>query len=136
MANHQAPFIIDFPAIGESSIGFISIAQNQKHIPFEVKRTFWTYFTPESVTRGFHAHLQTQMVLVALAGRIVVNTEMPDGIKSVFVLEHPTKGLYMPPLCWHTMQYSHTAIQLVLASTEYLATDYIRDYETFLDLQA
>ena len=129
------PYLIDFKAIGESAIGFISIAQAQKELPFDVKRCFWTYFTPESVTRGFHAHYETQMVLVALSGKIIVHTEMTNGEQQDFVLERPNVGLYLPPLCWHTMQYSHTATQLVLASTEYSADDYIRDYEQFVALR-
>jgi dTDP-4-dehydrorhamnose 3,5-epimerase-like enzyme len=133
--NKTSPYILNFPAIGESTIGFISIAENQKHIPFDVKRTFWTYFTPQSVTRGFHAHHDTEMVLVALTGKIVVYTEMPNGDKETFVLDQPTQGLYLPRLCWHTMQYSHTAIQLVLASTEYNAADYVRNYDDFLQLR-
>jgi len=133
--NKTTPYILNFPAIGESAIGFISIAENQKHIPFDIKRTFWTYFTPQSVTRGFHAHHDTEMVLVALTGKIVVYTEMPNGDKETFVLDQPTQGLYLPRLCWHTMQYSHTAIQLVLASTEYNAADYVRNYDDFLQLR-
>ena len=75
------------------------------------------------------------MVLIALAGRIIVNTEMPDGSLNVFVLDKPDMGLYMPKLCWHTMQYSHNAVQLVVASSLYNETDYIRSYEDFKALQ-
>lgn len=128
------PQLLTFPAIGDSAIGFISIAQAQKELPFELKRTFWTYYTPESVVRGRHAHVHTEMVLIALNGRIIVYTEMPNGDKEIFVLERPTQGLYMPPLCWHTMQYTHTAVQLVLASSEYDEKDYIRKYEDFQKL--
>jgi hypothetical protein len=128
------PQLFTFPAIGDSVIGFISIAQAQKELPFELKRVFWTYYTPESVVRGRHAHLHTEMVLIALNGRIIVYTEMPNGDKETFVLERPTQGLYMPPLCWHTMQYTHTAVQLVLASSEYDEKDYIRKYEDFQKL--
>ena len=127
------PYIIDFRAIGESAIGFISIAENNKNIPFEVKRSFWTYYTPESVVRGHHAHFHTEMILLALSGRIIIETEMPSGHKETFCLEKPNQGLYMPPLCWHTMKYSHSAVQLVLASTLYDEKDYIRNYQDFLN---
>ena len=136
MNKKTEPYILHFPAIGQSDIGFISIAENQKHVPFDIKRTFWTYFTPQSITRGFHAHHDTEMVLVALTGKIIVYTEMPNGEKQNFILEQATEGLYLPRLCWHTMQYSHTAIQLVLASTEYNSADYVRDYNDFLNLKS
>jgi hypothetical protein len=128
------PHIITFKRIGKPAEGYISIAEAQNEIPFEIKRNFWTYFTPEEVVRGRHAHYETEMVLIALAGRIVVNTEMPDGSLDVFVLDKPDVGLYMPKLCWHTMQYSHNAVQLVVASTEYNEADYIRSYEDFKKL--
>src|SRR5690606_41069086 len=88
-------------------------------MPFEVKRCFWTYYTPEEVIRGRHAHHDTEMILIAAAGKIIVETEMPGNIKDTFVLEKPEYGLFLPKYCWHTMQYSHNAVQLVLASTEY-----------------
>jgi len=129
------PHIINFKRIGKPAEGYISIAEAQNEIPFEIKRNFWTYFTPEEVVRGRHAHYETEMVLIALSGRIVVNTEMPDGSLNVFVLDKPDVGLYMPKLCWHTMQYSHNAVQLVVASTVYNEADYIRSYEDFKKLQ-
>ncbi|UOQ82969.1 MULTISPECIES: sugar 3,4-ketoisomerase [Hymenobacter] len=125
------PFLIDFPKIGASDIGFISVGEIAATIPFEVKRVFWTYHTPESIVRGRHAHHQTEQVLVAVTGRIVIVTELRNGDIQTFVLERPDQGVYIPPYCWHTMQYSHTAVQLALASTLYEATDYIRDYTEF-----
>jgi hypothetical protein len=131
----KTPYLISFKKIGNPSEGYISIFQNGPDMPFEIKRTFWTYFTPEEVIRGRHAHHETEMILIASAGRIIVNTEMPGGIKDSFVLEKPDTGLYLPKFCWHTMQYSHNAVQLVLASSEYNEKDYIRSYEDFKMIQ-
>jgi mannose-6-phosphate isomerase-like protein (cupin superfamily) len=125
------PHIIEFPKVGDSALGYISIAEFEKIIPFKVKRTFWTYYTPESVVRGRHAHHLTEQVLIAVAGRIIVNTEMRDGEIMTFVLEKPNQGVYIPPTAWHTMQYSHNAVQLAFASTNYTPSDYIRNFEEF-----
>lgn len=124
------PHFIEFPKLGESSIGFISFCQNDK-IPFEIKRSFWTYYTPESIVRGRHAHFQTEQILIAVTGRVVVTTESVQGEIKTFVLDKPNTGVYIPPNFWHTMQYSHTAIQLVFASTLYDENDYIRNYDEF-----
>lgn len=132
----QQPKIIEFPKIGKPIEGYISIAEAQKDIEFEIKRLFWTYYTPESIIRGRHAHHETEMVLIAAAGRIIVNTETIDGKKDTFYLESPASGLYLPKLCWHTMQYTHNTVQIVLASTLYDEKDYVRDYETFQQMQA
>lgn len=125
------PQLISFPKLGESSIGYISVTEAHQLVPFEIKRVFWTYYTPESIVRGRHAHYETEQVLVAVSGRIIVTTEEPDGTLQVFNLDFPNQGVYVPPNCWHTMQYSHTAVQLVFASNAYMEQDYIRDYDEF-----
>lgn len=131
----QKPYYIEFPKLGESNIGYISVVENNTLIPFDIKRVFWTYFTPESIVRGRHAHHKTEQVLIAVSGRIIVNTEMPDGELSTFILDKPNVGVYIPPCAWHTMQYSHTAIQMSLASLEYDENDYIRNYEDFKSVE-
>jgi mannose-6-phosphate isomerase-like protein (cupin superfamily) len=125
------PYLIEFPKLGQPEIGYISVSEQTKHVPFDVQRLFWTYYTPESIVRGRHAHHQTEQVLIAVAGRIIVTTELADGTIQTFRLEDPNVGLYVPPHAWHTMQYSHSAIQLVLASTPYVEADYIRQYDEF-----
>ncbi|WBA41949.1 sugar 3,4-ketoisomerase [Hymenobacter canadensis] len=126
--------MIEFPKLGAPEIGYISVTEQLKQLPFEVQRTFWTYYTPESIVRGRHAHHATEQVLVAVAGRITVTTEMPNGTVSVYRLEDPYVGLYVPPNAWHTMQYSHSAVQLVFASLPYDEKDYIRNYEKFKEI--
>jgi dTDP-4-dehydrorhamnose 3,5-epimerase-like enzyme len=127
----SSPHIIELSKIGNSQLGYISVAEAQKNIPFDIKRVFYTYYTPEEVIRGHHAHHNTEMVLIAVAGKIIVNTETLDGTKNTFVLDKPEMGVYLPKYCWHTMQYSHNAVQLVLASSLYSEEDYIRDYDVF-----
>jgi mannose-6-phosphate isomerase-like protein (cupin superfamily) len=129
--KYKDPHIINFPRIGDSPLGFISVTEN-KNLPFDVKRVFWTYYTPEDVERGRHAHYETEQIIIAVAGRIVVALELPDGTKEEHILGKPNIGLYIPPHCWHTMQYSHSSVQLALASTEYTESDYIRKYEDFI----
>ena len=128
------PKLIQFPKIGNSSLGYISLAEKET-LPFEVKRIYWTYFTPEDVERGGHAHHELEQILIALAGKITVNTEMPDGSKNTFVLESPNQGVYLPKYSWHIMQYSHNAVQMCIASMVYEEENYIRDYKEFLNLK-
>ena len=126
------PYLIEFPKLGTPEIGYISVnEQVQQLVPFEIQRLFWTYYTPESIVRGRHAHHRTEQVLIAVAGRIIVTIELADGTLQTFRLEDPQFGLYVPPHAWHTMQYSHSSVQLVLASLPYQESDYIRDYQEF-----
>ena len=96
--NVIEPKIIQFLKFGNSSLGYISLAEN-KSLPLEVKRIYWTYFTPEDVERGGHFHIELQQILIAMAGTITVKPEMPDGIQQSFCLDSPDKGLLIPKLC-------------------------------------
>lgn len=127
---YTKPHIIEFPKVGNSQLGYISIAE-KNNLPFAVKRVYWTYFTPESVERGGHAHYELEQILVAVSGKIIINVEMLNGLTEEFVLENPNRGLYMPKSTWRTMKYSHNSVQMCLASMEYDEKDYIRDYDVF-----
>ena len=130
--KNEFPFLIQFSSIGNPTLGYLSVAEQQGAVPFDIARVYWTYFTPQNVTRGGHANIEKELVLFAVAGSITVTTEMRDGTIGCFVLDHPAKALYLPRLCWHTMQYSHNAVQMVMASNLYSEDDYIRDYDLFL----
>lgn len=129
--NISSPQKITLNKHGAPVIGYLT-APTAAEIPFTVKRVFWTYFTPERITRGRHAHKKTTIVVFALTGKITIATEMLDGTKKTFVLDKPNVGLLIPPMVWHTQRYSHTAIQIALASHPYNEKEYIRDYKEFI----
>jgi dTDP-4-dehydrorhamnose 3,5-epimerase-like enzyme len=127
------PSLIDFSKIGSPSLGYISVAQNSK-LPFEIKRVYWTYFTPDSVIRGHHAHHELEQIIFATSGRIEFTLEDIYGERQHFVLDSPNRGLYVPRLYWRTIKFSHNAVLLCLASMEYVEEDYIRDFNEFKKL--
>ncbi|MEO6540728.1 MAG: FdtA/QdtA family cupin domain-containing protein [Ferruginibacter sp.] len=127
---HTKPFIIEFPKIGNSQLGYISVAEND-NLPFEVKRIYWTYYTPESVERGGHSHYELEQILVAVAGKIIITVETLDGIIEEFILENPHQGLFIPKNTWRTLKYNHHAVQMCIASNVYDEKDYIRAYPEF-----
>lgn len=129
----KQPYLMNFPKIGNSVQGYISVAENGD-LPFEVKRVYWTYFTPESVQRGGHAHHELEQILVAVAGKIIVTTQMPGEDEQRFILETANQGIYLPIYCWHKMEFSHNAVQMCIANIEYVESDYIRDYNEFKKL--
>lgn len=130
---YQQPQLISFPRIGKTLEGYISVAENDA-LPFEVKRVYWTYFTPESIKRGGHAHHHLEQILVAVAGKIIVTTQMPGEDEQRTILETADQGILLPKYCWHRMQYSHNAVQMCIANMAYEESDYIRDYEEFKKL--
>ena len=128
------PYVIKLPKFGKSSLGYISLVEN-KYLPFEVKRVYWTYYTTEDVERGGHCHLELQQILIALAGTITVTTEMPGCAAETFILNKPDIGLFIPRLCWRHMRYTHNAVQMCIANFEYDENDYIRNHEDFKKLK-
>ena len=128
------PQIIKFSKIGSPNLGYISVAENSDNIPFEVKRVYWTYYTPQDVTRGGHAHYDLAQVIVAVSGTITFTTEDLKGNKREFILDSPDKGLYIPKMIWRDIKFSHNAVLLCMASEKYLESDYIRDYKTFFEI--
>ena len=78
------------------------------------------------------AHRECEQVLVCVAGS--VRAIVDDGTsRREFLLDSPDVGLYMPPMTWGTQyRYSADAVLVVLASLPYDASDYIRDYDSFL----
>jgi hypothetical protein len=124
------PYLLIFPKIGNSHLGYISIAEKEK-LPFSPNRIYWTYYTPENVERGGHAHLELEQILIAVAGKIELKIETQNGEIFDFLLDSPDIGVYIPKMSWRTMKYSHNAVQMCIASHEYFESDYIRDYDDF-----
>lgn len=126
----QKPHLIKFSKVGSSNLGYITVAENS-YLPFEIKRVYWTYYTPDSVIRGHHAHHNLEQIIFAVSGNIEFVLEDEKGKKLTFLLDKPNIGLYIPRLYWRTINFSHNAVLLCLASIEYEESDYIRDYDKF-----
>lgn len=124
------PKLIEVQSIGSSEIGYLSVLQGE-YLPFKPLRIYWTYFTPNHVERGAHAHRQLEQLIVAVAGEIKIKIETRSGEKSEYIMDNPSKVLYIPRMCWRTLEFSHDAVLLCVASMEYNEEDYIRKYEDF-----
>jgi dTDP-4-dehydrorhamnose 3,5-epimerase-like enzyme len=109
------------------------VAQNSE-LPFEIKRVYWTYCTPDAVIRGHHAHYELEQLVFATSGQIEFELQGINGQQQHFLLDSPERGLYIPKLYWRTIKFSHNAVLLCLASMEYDEDDYIRSFEDFKQL--
>lgn len=111
--------------------GNLSIIEQFKQIPFEIKRVHWIYDVPGGIDRGGHAYKVTEEFIVALSGSfdVVVN----DGnTQNIYPLNRSYYGLFVPKGMWRTMtNFSTNSLALVLSSTDYNENDYIMDYEEF-----
>lgn len=131
MKNNPNPHITIFNKIGSSQLGYITIAEAQKNVPFDIKRVYWTYYTPQDVIRGGHAHKELEQIIFAVSGTITFETEDKEGNTDTFILDSPSSGLYIPKLIWRNIKFSHNAVLLCLASQLYDENDYFRSYEDF-----
>jgi dTDP-4-dehydrorhamnose 3,5-epimerase-like enzyme len=126
--------IINLPRFLDAR-GNLSFAEQNNHIPFEIKRTYWIYDVPGGENRGGHAFIQTEEFIIALSGSFDVIVD--DGInKRTFTLNRSFYGLYIPNGLWRELNnFSTNSLALEFASTEYDPADYIRDYDEYLKLR-
>jgi glyoxylate utilization-related uncharacterized protein len=121
---------IDFPVYSDER-GHLAVIEGA-YLSFEVKRVFYIYGVPQGEKRASHAHRLCRQLLVAVAGSFTV---MIEGKR--FVLESPSRGLYLPPMVWRELHdFSPGAICLVLCSEPYDEADYIRDFDEYNPVQA
>jgi len=123
--------IINLPKF-EDPRGNLSFVEEENHIPFKVERTYWIYDVPGGQVRGGHAFKEQREFIIALSGSFDVVVD--DGSrKQVYSLNRSYYGLYVPRGLWRQMEnFSTNALAVVLCSTKYEESDYIRDYDEFL----
>mgnify|MGYP002532174872 CR=1 FL=1 len=111
--------------------GDISVVENGKTVPFDVKRVYYLYDVPGGESRGGHAHKDLSQLIVAASGSF--NVTLDDGnVKRTFLLNRPYQGLYIVPGIWRDLDdFSSGAVCMVLASHEYDPDDNIRNYDSF-----
>lgn len=125
------PKLINLPKFLDAR-GNLSFIEQENHIPFVIRRTYWLYDVPGGECRGGHAYKENQEFIVALSGSFDVMLD--DGNeKVIYTLNRSYYGLYVPKGLWREMEnFSTNSLALVLSSTEYNANDYIRDYDEYM----
>ena len=105
--------------------GNMSIIENDFTIPFDVKRVYYLYDVPGGESRAGHSASGSFDVIV------------DDGkLRRTFTLNRPYQGLLIVPGIWREIEnFSSGSVCLVLASTLYDESDYIRDYKEFKEMR-
>ena len=125
--------IIDFPKIQDPR-GNLTFLQHPNQIPFEIKRTFWTYDVPGGEIRGGHAYYIQEEVIIALSGSFDVVITNSDGSLEKYSLKRSYYGLYLPPKTWrHIENFSTNALALHVSSSFFSKEDYITDFNILLN---
>lgn len=123
--------ILEFGEFGDER-GNLVVAEGNKDVPFDIKRVFYMYGSDDSVIRGQHANRITEFVLINVSGSSKVKVD--NGYETQIIeLNKPRMGLYIPSMLWKDMyDFSADSVLLVLASTHYDGTEYIRDYDEYI----
>ncbi len=123
--------IIDLPKILDPR-GNLTVAQQQREVPFDISRVYWTYDVPGGSHRGGHAHKHCREVVIAVSGSFTVTLDNTRQRRS-FLLNHPYQGLLIETNVWRTLDdFSSGAVCLVLAEDPFDENDYIRDYADYV----
>jgi len=123
--------IIELPKISDPR-GNLTFIEEDRHIPFPVRRVYYLYDVPAGAERGGHAHKNLHQLVIALSGSFDI--VLDDGREKVrHQLNRPYLGLQICPMVWRDIgNFSSGAVCLVLASEYFDAGDYHRDYPEFL----
>jgi len=123
--------IIELPKFLDAR-GNLSFAEQNNHIPFEIKRTYWIYDVPGGEARGGHAFKWNQEFIVALSGAFDVVVDDGEN-KKTFTLNRSYYGLYVPAGLWREINnFSTNSLALEFGSEHYSEEDYIREYDEYL----
>jgi len=122
--------VIELPKITDTR-GNLTFIESERHIPFEIKRTYYLYDVPGGASRAAHAHRELHQLMIGMAGSFDVTLD--DGhTKKKFHLNRSYYGLYIPPMIWRDLDnFSSGSVCMVLASDFYNEAEYIRDYSEF-----
>ena len=77
--------ILELPKILDRR-GNLSFVEQLKHIPFEIKRSYWIYDVPGGAERGGHAYRKNDEFMIALSGSfdVVLNDGKEEKITLSF----------------------------------------------------
>lgn len=127
---HELYRKLQFSDLGDER-GKLVVAEGEIDIPFAIQRVFYIYGSDDTVVRGQHANRNSEFVLINVAGSSKV--KITDGEnQEIVTLSRPMEGLYIPKMVWKEMyEFSPDSVLLVLASTHYDGSEYIRDYEEY-----
>ena len=124
--------LINFKTLGDDRGSLIALEEGY-NTPFEIKRVYYIFDTKHGVERGFHAHINLEQIAIVVKGSctfVLDNALKREEIK----LTSPDQGLHIVGLIWREMKdFSDDCVLVVLASEHYDESDYIRDYDEFIE---
>jgi dTDP-4-dehydrorhamnose 3,5-epimerase-like enzyme len=125
--------LFESPVIGDERGALVALEAMSSQVPFEIKRVYYIFGTRSKVRRGLHAHKELQQVAFCVSGSCKLILD--DGKeRREILLDHPGKGLFIDRMIWREMfDFSPDCVLMVLANMHFEESDYIRNYQLFLE---
>ncbi|MDR2304636.1 MAG: FdtA/QdtA family cupin domain-containing protein [Treponema sp.] len=127
--------LLNFKTHGNYAGNLVALEKGEE-FPFDIKRVYYIWGTDRDAVRGRHAHRKLEQVVICTSGSC--DFILDDGKERATVhLDNPAQGLYIKGCIWREFtNFSADCVVIVLASEHYDESDYIRDYQTFLNARA
>lgn len=114
------------------SRGMLIALEQERNVPFEIRRVYYLFATKNDMHRGRHAHRHLNQLAVAVRGSVTFLLDDGSGPVEV-VLDDPSQGLMLGSMVWRELyDFSEDCVVMVLADQFYDQNDYITDYDDFL----
>lgn len=127
----DTPHIVTLPKFNDPR-GNLSVIENLRQIPFDMRRVYWIYDVPGGRRRYGHAFKRQQELIVALSGCFDVVLNNGAG-ETLYRMDRAFKGLYVPAMTWRYINnFATNSVALVISSTSYDPDDYIEDFDQYL----
>ena len=111
--------------------GVLSVIEENRTLPFSMRRCFFIYDLKPGDKRGVHA-VNNQQCIFMLKGAcdVMVHNGKEE---MLYHLEAPTQGVYIPPRFWREIRACEPGSMLVVFSDQYYDPNaYIRDFDAIL----
>ena len=98
--------------------GNLTYVYSNTHVPFDIKRVFYSYDIPGGEERGGHAHRECHQLIVAASGAFEL--VLDDGVnKRTVLLNGPQNKVSLQDqyaLCWHHILTRKAIISVIMTN--------------------
>ena len=128
--------VIEFDELGDERVNLVVAEGESELVPFKINRIFYIYGSTSDVVRGQHANKKTKFILINVSGTSKVRLD--NGTEErIIELDKPKMGLFLDTMLWKDMyDFSEDSVLLCIASEHYDGSEYIRDYNEYLEIVA
>lgn len=112
-----------------ASLGILEFPE----LGFNPQRVYWISNFVSGTSRGHHAHKTLNQAMIMIAGSLELTLRYGSNTQSL-ILSDDSDCILIPPGYWREMKNAtEDAVLLVIADAVYDESDYIRDWNEYID---